>query len=129
MDVLRDRTGVIGGEIVRRHGRQSWILTPFANDRLEQLAGLIIQRDRGPQKVGASLLAAAQIGAVAQTAMNLIQRLPTGDHRCIPRRTLLSRKTYGRRTLGRPAPPASLRLQLKRSTHECEKAARTPSNL
>ena len=51
------------------------------------------------------------------------------SHRCIPRRTLLSRKTYGRRTLGRPALPASLRLQLKRSTHECEKAARTPSNL
>src|SRR5215471_12344886 len=65
MDVLGDRTDVIGGKIVRRHGWQSRILASFANNRLKQLAGLIVQCDLGAQKIGAALLATAQVGAVA----------------------------------------------------------------
>jgi hypothetical protein len=64
--------GIIGGKIRCRHRRQSRIPPAVSNDRLKQLAGLVIQRDSRAQKVGAALLAAAQVGAVAQTTVDLI---------------------------------------------------------
>src|SRR6476661_7178386 len=130
MDILRDGMDIIGGKVSCRHRRQSRILSPIANYRLKQLAGLITQGDGRAQKVRTALLAAAQVGAMAQAAVKFVQHLSACDERRIPQRTLLCWKPCCGRALGGGATsPAALRIQLERSARQGEKAIANPRDL
>ena len=74
VDVLRDRTGIVLRDSNRRHAAHS--LLTVQDDRCDQLARLIVEHQIRSQKVGAALIAASQIDAMACAAVDTIQALP-----------------------------------------------------
>ena len=106
VDVLGERAGILRAHSDRRHRALA-----AQDDRCDQLAGLIVEYRIGAQQIGAALIAAAQIDAVARSAMDTEQSVTACDQRWITRRPLLCGKGWGRApALRRPA--ASLRGQI-----------------
>jgi hypothetical protein len=68
VDVLGNRASILRRDADRRHR-----LLTVHDDWRDQLALLIVEHRIGSQEVGAALIAAAQIGAVADAAMHTIE--------------------------------------------------------
>ena len=73
VDVRGDGLDVVGRERQRRHDRHARILTAAGDDRTDELAVQIVQRELRAQQVRAADVAAAQIDAVTGTAVNAVE--------------------------------------------------------
>ncbi len=96
------------------------------DDRCDQLAGLIVEHRIGSQEVGAALIAAAQIGAVAHTAMDTVESGAARDQRRITRRSHAVPETAGARSdpAAGGGPPCAAGLTTTVSVNNAAAAAR-----
>src|SRR5262249_54200950 len=90
------------------------------NDRHDQFAILVAERDLGPQQVRSSDIAASQIGAVTARAVDSVQRFAARNLLRVARRPLLPWD----KTPGPPASPLRHRTTGKQKPRQhCEYAA------
>ncbi len=92
VDISGNRFHVVRRKIERRHHRHARVLTAILDDRLDQLAVLIVEDELRAKQVRPAHVAAAEVGSVTRPARGGINLLAARDHRRIAGRPLLRRE-------------------------------------
>src|SRR5206468_7952666 len=97
------------------------VLAAAAHDRKNQFARLVAEHDLGAEQIRSAQLAAAQVGAVARAAVDVVRGFPARDDRRIAGRPLLRWEfsAPAAATLALTADDAVLRKSLRRDV-DCE---------